>query len=139
MTTGGLSSRVGLAASGVCLDLGGRGEGTQGFGCWGLGLGVRDYGSGPFPPTLAQTRLQPLHPTPRQTFKTQTPNPKRRMMTRFDARRDATGRIYEYQCPSAALVRQEGECDASALSLKGARMSLEGVQKVKEVLKLFLQ
>jgi hypothetical protein len=86
MTTGGLSSRVGLAASGVCLDLGGRVQGTQGFGCWGLGLGVRDYGSGPFHPTLAQTRLQPPSYSP-SNF--QNPNPKPQTQDDDEIRRAA--------------------------------------------------
>jgi len=56
-------------------------------------------------------------------------------VTRFDARRDATGRSYEYQCPSAALMPHKA--DASVLTLKGARMSALQLSKVKAVLAVF--
>ena len=61
-------------------------------------------------------------------------------VTRFDARRDATGRLYEYQCPSAALVQDSSVSAAGAgppMTLAGVRITAEQLNKVREVLRLF--
>jgi len=52
-------------------------------------------------------------------------------VTRFDARRDATGRLYEYQCPSAALVKRGDG------GLAGVRITAEEIRCMNEVLACF--
>jgi len=53
-------------------------------------------------------------------------------ITRFDARRDATGRIYEYQCPTSALVMSERNVDP-----KTFRISDEEIAKIAAVLRIY--
>ena len=56
--------------------------------------------------------------------------------TPFDARRDATGRLYEYQCPSAALILCNGDMQEGC-RLDGVRITPAQMEKVKAVLRLF--
>ena len=53
--------------------------------------------------------------------------------TRFDARRDATGRMYEYQCPSAALVQRDNRGEG----LKDVRITQEELAKIRDVLQVY--
>ena len=58
-------------------------------------------------------------------------------ITPFDARRDATGRLYEYQCPSAALVPFGRQGVGYPAALRAVRVSRDDLDKVQSVLRLF--
>ena len=53
-----------------------------------------------------------------------------RGVCRFDARRDATGRVYEYQCPSPALVHNADRVALTVEELKAVRITPAEVEAV---------
>jgi tRNA U38,U39,U40 pseudouridine synthase TruA len=53
-----------------------------------------------------------------------------RGVCRFDARRDATGRVYEYQCPSPALVHNAERVALTVEELKAVRITSAEVEAV---------
>ena len=53
-----------------------------------------------------------------------------RGVCRFDARRDATGRVYEYQCPSPALVHNPDRVALTVEELKAVRITSAEVEAV---------
>jgi tRNA pseudouridine(38-40) synthase len=60
-----------------------------------------------------------------------------RGVTRFDARRDATQRLYEYQCPTPALVNRPEGVALSLEQLKAVRITRQELEQVRAVLCVF--